>query len=62
MTEQEIRMVAYALWEEAGRPDGRDKEFWSAAERQLAKRDDLDLSEQAKDLNQPPVQAGLPVH
>ena len=27
---------AYALWEEAGRPDGREREFWSRAEAELA--------------------------
>jgi hypothetical protein len=27
---------AYALWEQAGRPDGRELEFWSQAEAELA--------------------------
>jgi hypothetical protein len=26
---------AYSLWEQAGCPDGRDVEFWLAAERQM---------------------------
>ena len=31
-TEQRIRDRAYALWQEAGRPEGRDHEFWHQAE------------------------------
>jgi hypothetical protein len=27
---------AHQLWEAAGKPDGRDQEFWIEAERQLA--------------------------
>lgn len=27
---------AYELWEEAGRPDGRDQEFWLRAETELS--------------------------
>jgi hypothetical protein len=30
--EQEIRHIAYQLWEEAGRPFGRDLEFYYKAE------------------------------
>lgn len=26
---------SYQLWEDAGSPDGRDKEFWLKAEKQL---------------------------
>jgi hypothetical protein len=29
--EQPIRDLAYLLWEEAGRPEGRSEEFWHAA-------------------------------
>lgn len=58
----QIRDRAYALWEEAGRPDGRDKEFWEAAERQLSERSDLDLSQERDEVQRPPVQAGLPIH
>lgn len=38
MTEREQRILerAYQLWEEAGRPDGRDNEFWHQAEAELA--------------------------
>lgn len=34
-TEEQIRQRAHELWEEAGRPDGRDQEFWRRAEREL---------------------------
>lgn len=33
-----IRERAYDLWVEAGRPDGREMEFWLAAEREMGKR------------------------
>ena len=43
MTEQQIRDHAHALWEKAGRPDGRDLEFWHAAEAELnAESESLD--------------------
>ena len=34
-SEQQIRNYAHRLWEEAGRPDGKDAEFWHAAEVEL---------------------------
>ncbi|GEC54666.1 hypothetical protein ABIF38_003411 [Bradyrhizobium japonicum] len=34
-TEQQIRDYARQLWEKAGKPDGRDREFWHAAEVEL---------------------------
>jgi hypothetical protein len=34
-TEQQIRDYAHQLWEQAGRPGGRDAEFWHAAEVEL---------------------------
>jgi Protein of unknown function (DUF2934) len=33
--EQQIRNYAHQLWEKAGRPEGRDAEFWHAAEVEL---------------------------
>ncbi|WP_445217047.1 DUF2934 domain-containing protein [Bradyrhizobium sp. Pa8] len=33
--EEQIRMRAHELWERAGRPGGRDLEFWLSAEREL---------------------------
>jgi DUF2934 family protein len=32
---RKIRTRAYQLWEQAGRPSGRDWEFWFEAERQI---------------------------
>ncbi|MBR0695846.1 DUF2934 domain-containing protein [Bradyrhizobium lablabi] len=34
-TEDQIRNYARLLWEQAGRPEGRDAEFWHAAEVEL---------------------------
>jgi DUF2934 family protein len=34
-TEEQIRNYAHQLWEKAGRPEGRDAEFWHAAEVEL---------------------------
>jgi hypothetical protein len=31
----EVKDLAYRLWEEAGRPEGRHEEFWLAAEAQI---------------------------
>lgn len=35
--EQKVREVAYFKWQAAGRPNGRDVEFWKAAEVEVAK-------------------------
>lgn len=32
---QQIRELAYSMWEKAGCPDGGGEEFWVAAEREL---------------------------
>ena len=34
-TNEEIRQRAHHLWEMAGRPEGRESEFWHQAEREL---------------------------
>ena len=34
-TEEQIRDRAHQLWEAAGRPEGREHEFWYQAEREL---------------------------
>jgi TIR domain/Protein of unknown function (DUF2934) len=36
--ERKLQRVAYELWERAGRPHGRDQEFWTNAEQELAAR------------------------
>jgi len=35
MRRPRVKARAYELWEQAGRPPGRDLEFWLEAERQL---------------------------
>src|SRR5213078_5422820 len=40
--EDEVRRRAYELWEQYGRPEGGEEEFWLKAEREI---------KQAKDLN-----------
>ena len=35
LSQREIECRAYRLWEQAGQPQGRDKEFYVEAERQL---------------------------
>lgn len=38
---QQIRELAYSMWEKAGCPEGRDEEFWVSAERELFGEDSL---------------------
>ena len=38
-TEQEMTRRAYELWERAGCPEGRDKEFYRQAEQELRGKD-----------------------
>ena len=41
---QEIRELAFKLWQEAGSPEGREDEFWHSANDQLTKeRGDIDV-------------------
>jgi hypothetical protein len=60
--EDQIRDLAYTLWDEAGRPDGQDKEFWSRAERQLSEAGEIDISETEGDVTTIAAIAGLPTH
>jgi Protein of unknown function (DUF2934) len=42
-TDEQIRIRAHELWQQAGKPEGRDNEFWHLAERDLQeKRDRLE--------------------
>ena len=41
--EEQIRRLAYRLWEEAGRPEGRSDEFWLAAETDILGRPDASI-------------------
>ena len=36
---EQIRQRAHQLWEAAGRPEGREQEFWFEAEREITKSD-----------------------
>lgn len=38
-TDQDIRDRAHHLWEQAGKPEGREEEFWHAAEQELRNED-----------------------
>lgn len=42
--EQRIRERAYRLWEEDGRPEGQDAEFWERAEALIAMEDHPDAA------------------
>ncbi|MFJ5487693.1 DUF2934 domain-containing protein, partial [Hansschlegelia beijingensis] len=34
--ERRIREIAYQLWEDAGRPEGQERQHWLEAERRVA--------------------------
>jgi DUF2934 family protein len=36
--DEAVAARAYELWEQAGKPEGRDEDFWHLAEQQLAQR------------------------
>ncbi|MBR1279327.1 DUF2934 domain-containing protein [Bradyrhizobium sp. AUGA SZCCT0283] len=38
-SKQEIEARAYKLWEQAGRPENREAEFWQLAEQELRNED-----------------------
>ena len=38
-SKEEIRLRAHELWEQHGRPAGRDEEFWLQAESELGKQE-----------------------
>lgn len=40
--EDEVRRRAYELWEQYGRPEGGEEEFWLKAEREIKKEKGLD--------------------
>ena len=37
--DESIAARAYELWEQAGKPEGRDEEFWRLAEQELINKD-----------------------
>ncbi len=62
VTEDRIRERAYALWEADGSPEGRDKQYWELAERELAEEDELDVSKENARVRPNPLPAGFPTH
>jgi hypothetical protein len=40
-SEEQIRARAYELWERAGKPGGREEEFWQKAEQALRAKEEL---------------------
>lgn len=43
-----IRVLAYELWEQAGKPDGQEQEFWERAEQMLSSEARPDAVPQAQ--------------
>jgi hypothetical protein len=39
-TDEQIRGRAHELWEKAGKPEGRQDEFWHLAEQELLNEDE----------------------
>jgi hypothetical protein len=50
ISSEQIAVKAHTLWQAAGSPHGRDREFWFAAEREL-QRGDNDLSQARREAN-----------
>jgi len=46
--EMDIIRRAYELWEQAGKPDGRDQEFYHQAERELQNANEHAIPEQPR--------------
>ena len=40
-TEEQVRIRAHELWEQAGKPQGQENEFWHQAERELRETEAL---------------------
>ena len=45
VTEEQVRTVAYRLWEEAGCPEGKADEFWDRARQELGMNETSDDAE-----------------
>ena len=46
--DEAVRARAHQLWEQAGRPEGRDREFWLQAELDLKKEGTTNPDEQSE--------------
>ena len=42
LDQDEVRRTAYFLWEQAGRPDGREEHYWWAALERIARQKSSD--------------------
>jgi hypothetical protein len=61
-SEKDIRRAAYHLWEEAGRPLGRDLEFWFRARERLHRPEPVRILPRpaaSTARNAQPVEAGI---
>ncbi|MGD0847098.1 DUF2934 domain-containing protein [Bradyrhizobium sp.] len=48
-TDEQIRIRAYELWEQAGKPAGCEEDFWHLAERDLQHHAEQDVPERIVD-------------
>jgi hypothetical protein len=55
MTEEQIRNLAYRLWEEAGSPEGMSDEFWLRAQQQLQSEPGMGSTDASKPSDGPAV-------
>lgn len=60
--EDKIRALAYDLWIEDGRQEGKADYYWWTAARRLAESGDPDMSKEDAEVERPPVVAGLTAH
>jgi hypothetical protein len=51
----EIARVAYELWEQSGRIDGRDLEHWIEAERIVLARGEMQTMEETENIQKKPA-------
>lgn len=59
--DERVREMAYALWKEAGSPEGRDGHFWHLAEQEV-KSEDKDYDKTLADsfpASDPPANSGI---
>jgi len=57
-TEEQIREMAYYLWEQAGRPEGNDQEYYFKARQMLEEREAAE--KRASDAPAPPPASPAP--
>ena len=57
VTDEQIRALAYAIWEEEGRPDGNDIEHYLKAKKLLEERETKRVFESK---SQPPIAKSAP--